>query len=362
VLRRLRAAGLLLALGLLSGCEAAAYLGQAAWGQVRMVVGRRALPAVIADPATGERLRHQLELVQQIRAFAAQSLGMQGLRGFDSFVATGRRHAVWNVVAAPEFSVEPESWCYPVAGCVSYRGYFARDGAEQFARALVRRGFDTHVYGVAAYSTLGWFSDPVLDTWIMRDERGLAALVFHEYAHQLVYAPGDTEFSEAFARVVEREGLRRWLLGRGLESEYHRYLQEVATDRAFAGLLERTRERLATLYAQALDEASMRARKQELFERLRAEYAGASATWPEELRFDAWMQGELNNARLATVANYEHRVPALEALLAQRDGELEAFYAAARELATLEPAARRAQLDALAGAQACGEHRACTDG
>jgi predicted aminopeptidase len=341
-----RALALLLA-ALLAGCDTVGYLGQAAWGQARLVVARHELDAVIRDPTTPATLAAQLQRVETLRAFATGQLGMRGVRGFDTFVATGRSHAVWNVVAAPEFSVVPLSWCFPIAGCVSYRGYFARAAAEGFAASLHARGFDATVYGVAAYSTLGWFSDPVLDTWVMRRERALAALVFHELAHQLVYASGDTAFSESFARVVEREGLRRWLQAAGRTDDYAAWLDEQAADREFAELLGRARERLRALYAESLEAQAMRVRKQRVLAELRAEYADMREHWPADHRFDAWMGQPLDNARLASVANYEQQVPALQALLAAKGGNLEAFYAAARELAALEPLAREARLAAL---------------
>jgi predicted aminopeptidase len=333
----------------LAGCEGVGYFGQAAWGQARLVLARRPIERVLADPATPAPLDAQLGRVLELRAFATRELGMRDARGFGSYAATGREFAVWNVVAAPEFSVEPLSWCFPVAGCVSYRGYFARESAERFAEGLAGEGYETRVYGVAAYSTLGWFEDPVLDTWVMRSERQLAALMFHELAHQVVYAPGDTAFSESFARVVEREGVRRWLAAAGRGAEYADYLRELEVDREFAALVARARERLATLYAGGLPPETMRERKREELDALRAAYARASAAWPPQYRYDRFMAGALDNARLATVANYEESVPALEALLAQQNGELPGFYAAAAEIASLPLAGRGERLDALAG-------------
>lgn len=272
---------------------------------------------------------------------------MHDLRGFRSFVATGRRSVVWNVVAAPEFAVDPLRWCFPVAGCVSYRGYFSREGADRFARRLAARGNDTYVYGVSAYSTLGWFSDPVLDTWVERSEIAVAALVFHEFAHQIAWSTADTGFSEAFAQVVEREGVRRWLAARGQDARYDAYVRSQAIDAEFAALVERTRSSLATLYAEPLPIEEKRRRKQQLFAVLREEYAERSRVWPPEDRRDGWMAGALDNARLASVSNYEAQVPALQALLAREHGELAAFYRAARRLAALAPAQRAAELDAL---------------
>jgi len=239
-------------LALPAGCASVSYLGQAAWGQARVLAARRPLERVIADPRTQPSLRTQLALVRDLRAFAATDLAMTGVSGFADYAALGRDYAVWNVVATPEFSLRPLSWCFPVAGCVAYRGYFGRAAAERQAVVLARQGFDTHVYGVAAYSTLGWFDDPVLDTWVRRPESALAALLFHELAHQLVYAPHDTAFSESFARVVEREGVRRWFARSGREAQTASWLREQAVVAQFNALLAAARTRLEALYVQPL--------------------------------------------------------------------------------------------------------------
>lgn len=338
------------ALALAAGCSSVSYVAQAAWGQTRVLAARRPLDRVIADPHTAPELRGQLELISQLRAFAAGPLAMGDVRGFEDYAALGRSHAVWNVVATPEFSLRPLNWCFPVAGCVSYRGYFARDAAERFAAGLARRGLDTHVYGVAAYSTLGWFEDPVLDTWVRRDEAALAALVFHEFAHQLVYAPDDTDFSESFARVVEREGVRRWFTEAGRADALAEYRRAQAVDAEFNAMLASARARLEALYLLPLAAPLMRERKAAEFAALRAEYAARSAAWPAELRFDAWMRAPLNNARLASVASYERWGGAMEELLVQARGELGTFYGQARALARLGTAERQARLLALEAA------------
>jgi predicted aminopeptidase len=338
---------LALALALTAGCASVSYLGQAAWGQARVLAARRPLERVIADPRTDPGLRTRLELVRDLRVFAATDLAMRDASGFEDYAALRRDFAVWNVVATPEFSLRPLSWCFPVAGCVAYRGYFGRAAAQRQAAALARQGLDTHVYGVAAYSTLGWFDDPVLDTWVGRRESGLAALIFHELAHQLVYAPDDTAFSESFARVAEREGVRRWFARSGREAEMDAYLREQAVTAQFNALLATARTRLEALYVQPLAATQMRARKAALFTALRGDYERLSRTWPAGLRFDAWMGAPLNNARLASVASYERWAPALTQLLTEQGGDLESFYAAARALAELAPQARQARLLAL---------------
>lgn len=302
---------------------------------------------MIADDAQPPVLRERLALIEELRVFAQEELAMPGVRGFDTYVATGRRSVVWNVVAAPRFSVEPLRWCFPVAGCVSYRGYFSRAAAETFAQSLAARGNDTWVYGVSAYSTLGWFRDPVLDTWAFRSETAVAALVFHELAHQMAWSTADTAFSEAYAQVVEREGVRRWLTARGEPERVDAWLRGQSIDAEFAAMVQRARARLAEVYAVPLDDTERSRRKAAEINRLRREYADRSRQWPPEERRDQWMGGGLDNARLASVANYEERAPALQALLARQGGDLAAFHAEARRIAALAPAARAAELDAL---------------
>ena len=258
----------------MGGCQSTAYLGQAAVGQARLLAAREPLDRVIADTSRPQPLRERLKLVRELRAFAQHELAMPDVQGFDSYVATGRRSVVWNVVSAPAFSVEPLRWCFPVAGCVSYRGYFSRAAAQRFAHGLARRGIDTYIYGVSAYSTLGWFRDPVLDTWVSRSDVAVAALVFHEFAHQIAWSTEDTGFSEAYAQVVEREGVRRWLLARGEAGRFDAWLRGQAIDAQFAAMVQRTRERLAALYAQPMDEAVRHERKAAEIARLRREYAG----------------------------------------------------------------------------------------
>jgi predicted aminopeptidase len=316
-------------------------------GQARILAAREPLERVIADGSRPQALRERLSRVRELRAFAHAELAMPEVRGFETYVATGRRSVVWNVVAAPAFSVEPLRWCFPVAGCVSYRGYFSRDAAQRFAHGLALRGNDTYVYGVSAYSTLGWFRDPVLDTWASRSDVSVAALVFHEFAHQMAWSTEDTGFSEAYAQVVEREGVRRWLVARGQTAAYAAYLRGLAIDAEFAAMVQHARERLAEIYARRIDTAERQRLKDEEIARLRRAYADASRGWPAAERMDQWMGGGLDNARLASVATYEARVPALQALLAKLDGDLAAFHAEARRIAALGAAARAAELDAL---------------
>ena len=257
---------------------------------------------------------------------------------FDSYVDVERPFVVWNVFASPEFSIRPINWCYPVAGCVSYRGYFSEADAQTFASSKRAEGLDVYVGGVSAYSTLGWFADPVLSTVIWRDDEQLAALLFHELAHRLVYIPGDTEFNESFATTMEREGLRRWLSARGVDSA-DVVLQSAFSTKAredFVRLVESTVHSLQEVYGNAeTDEVQKRHAKAEVFARMRRDYESLKQSWNGYDAYDAWMSRDLNNAQLGTVGTYNNWVPSLELILRENDDDLPRFYDAIAKLSDL---------------------------
>jgi predicted aminopeptidase len=330
----MRAFCLALSALLLAGCETLAYYGQAAGGQLELLGRARPLDAVRADPATGEALRARLALADEIRDFAARELRLTGGGAFRSYADLGRPYALWNVVAAPEFSLEPLVSCFPVAGCVSYRGYYDREAAARHAQGLRAAGHDVVVYGVPAYSTLGWFDDPLLSTFIDYPEADLARLMFHELAHQLLYVKDDTAFNESFAVAVEREGLRRWLVARGREAELARERGREARVRGLHAQIAVVRERLAALYLSGLAPEAMREKKRAELDALRpllAQFPGFEGEAP-------------NNAALASLATYTDLVPAFEKLLAEAGGDLRAFYARVKKLAVLGPQERTALL------------------
>jgi predicted aminopeptidase len=247
---------------------------------------------------------------------------------------------VWNVVATPEFSVEPRRWCFPVAGCVAYRGYFAEAKARAQAERLARRGDDVAVGGVATYSTLGRLPDPVFNTMLGWAEVRFVGTIFHELAHERLYVAGDSEFSEAFASVVEQEGLRQWLLARGDVGGIERLDDSAAREAEFAALLRSARERLGRLYASGADAGTLRIEKQREFGRLKFEYTLLRARWGGYAGYDGWFARTLNNAHLAAVATYHDCVPGLRRELAAA-GSLPAFYQRAAELAALPLEERR---------------------
>ena len=314
-----------------------------------MELTRKAQPIskVTADPATSAELKAKLERVVEMRDFASRELHLPDNGSYRSYADIGRPYVVWNVFAAPEFSVKPKEWCFLFAGCVGYRGYFSKAGAEQFASELRAQRYDVFVGGVPAYSTLGWLNDPVLSTFVQYPDADIAELMFHELAHQLVYVQGDSTFNESFAVTVEREGVDRWLAAHGSEAQRRAFEREQVRRQAFAELVATYRDRLAQLYAEPLDAQHMRARKEELLTQMREEYGRLKQSWDGFAGYDQWFEQPLNNAQLASVTIYTQLVPAFQRILRENGGDLQRFYAEAKRLAALPKAQRDAELASL---------------
>ena len=313
----------ILALVLLAGCETLSYYSQAIGGHLRLISAARPLDAWLADPATPPALRERLQLASRIREFASRSLKLPENGSYQSYADLDRPYVVWNVFAAGEFSVEAKQECFPFTGCVSYRGFYDEKDARRHAQKLRARGYDVHVGGVPAYSTLGWFDDPLLSTFIRYPDTQLARLVFHELAHQVAYAKNDTTFNESFAVVVEETGVRRWLEAEGRSAELESFRAAQARKRAFAASVKEARDRLAQVYAAGLPRHQLLAAKHAEFERLRA-------------RYGAIVPAEPNNAFLVSIALYSELVPAFERVLAAQDHDLGRFYEKVRALAALD--------------------------
>ncbi len=322
----------------LNGC----YLLESAQGQLALMSKRRPIPRVVADPATPADVRKQLESVAQIREFASRNLHLPDNGSYRTYADVGRPYVVWNVVAAPEFSIDPKEWCYPIVGCVAYRGYFVERRARAFGDALKSKGFDVSVAGVAAYSTLGHFDDPILNTMIGWNEVELAAIIFHELTHQMIYIANDADFNEALATTVEDEGVRRWLESLGRSGELARYELEEKRSLEVVALLIRTRDELRALYGSGIDPARMRERKAAAFAALHESYVQLVQSWGPHPPFESWFEGEINNAQLASIATYYDCVPGFRRELAAVGGNLDAFYRRVRELAKLDQEQRDA--------------------
>ncbi len=334
-------------LPLLGGCATLRYYAQAVSGHLELI--RRATPIneELARDAVPDALKTKLRAVLRIREFASRELALPDNGSYKSYADLGRRYVLWNVFAAAEFSVAPVTSCFPVAGCVSYRGYFAEDGAKAEAARLRERGYDVYIGGVPAYSTLGWFDDPVLSTFIHYPDAELARLMFHELAHQLLYVKNDTRFNESFAATVEQAGVARWLTQDENQSQRAAYARLQGMRQQFVALLLKYRAILDDYYRQELPPEQKRPGKARRFAELEAEYQQLKASWGGFTGYDRWFAGKPNNATLASVALYTELVPAFTALLARETGDLPRFYAAVKELAKLSKEERDTRLQSI---------------
>ncbi len=345
---------LLAAATVAGGCTTLGYYAQAVSGQLDILTRTHPIAELLDDtpadaefpgvaPVLAADVKARLTMILRVRDFATHALALPDNNSFRVYAEIDRSQVAWNVVATPEFSFTPKLWCFPVAGCVPYRGYFSHESAQQFAATLKQDRLDVRVAGVPAYSTLGWFADPVFSSQLRRSDTDIAALIFHELAHQEVYQRGDAAFNESFATVVEIEGLRRWLTQGGDQPALDRYLLDKARHAQFVKLVQKFRARLEALYVSALPELQMRAAKAQHFEALRAEYAVLRQQWGGGDRYDAWFAQDLNNAHLASVGLYHQYVPAFQKMLAEVQGDLPAFYRLVRALSKLSAAERAAR-------------------
>jgi predicted aminopeptidase len=326
-----RILAVILMLGALSGCTSLGYLAQAAHGQFQLMRTRRPIDRVIADPNSSDTLKARLKLVEDARNFAVTDLKLPDNRSYRSYGDLERPYAVWNVVAAPEFSVTPLHWCFPFTGCISYRGYFHERKARQFAASLAAKGNDTLVAGVTAYSTLGHFADPVTNTMLRYDDNDVVATIFHELTHQLIYVPGDSQFSESLAMTVEEEGLRRWLAARGRTQELQQILTRHRAEQIIVKGFSEGRRQLAALYAQPIPIEQKRTRKQEILKATGEHVLELERQY--QLRvYDGWIRDGLNNAHLASIGTYYDCIPGFQRLLNEHAGDLPSFYAAVRKM------------------------------
>jgi len=341
-----RLPGVLALLACLPGCTTIGYYYQAVEGQMQIWNRSRPIKQVIDDAHTPEQIRDRLTLVLRVRDFASQKLDLPDNGSYRKYADLERPFVVWNVFAAGEFSIAPQEWCFPFAGCVGYRGYFNQAGAEKFAEGLKREGLDVFVAGIPAYSTLGWFDDPVLNTMVRYPDAEIARTVFHELAHQVFYIGGDTMFNESFATAVELEGIDRWLDQTGDPIQRAAFDTYEERKRIFIDLVMRYRATLRELYAQALPDEDKRRKKEQTFAALKAEYQTIKASWGGYAGYDRFFADEMNNARLVPVATYSELVPGFRRLLAENGGDFGRFYAEVKKLGKLPEDKRHAILKA----------------
>lgn len=328
------------------GCAQLGYYAQAAHGQWSLLAEARPIDDWLADPLVDRQLKTKLGTAREIRSFAARELALPDNDSYKNYADLKRPYVLWNVVATQALSLEPLQWCFPVAGCVSYRGYYSKHEAQAFADQLRAAGMDVQMAGVPAYSTLGWFNDPLMSTFIKYPDGELARLIFHELAHQVAYAPGDTQFNESFATAVEEAGVERWMKAHGDRQSRQLYREYEGRKQDFLVLLLQSRQALAETYAAQVSDAEKRQRKAVIFQTLKDQYQQLKVRWGGYAGYDRWFAEPLSNAHLASVATYHDLVPGFRALLA-REKSFDKFYAAVKALATLDMAPRRRQLAAL---------------
>lgn len=360
LLRFLKLTGcfLIAAIGLCSGCQTAAYYKQAIQGQCQIVLHQESIKSLLVSTEVPASLKEKFHIILQARAFAEAELKLPARRHYLSYAELQRPFVVWNVHAAPAFSLQPKTWFYPVIGSAKYRGFFAEKDAQKYATSLRKQGFDVYVEGVEAYSTLGWFADPVLSTFIHHDPPDLAETIFHELTHQRLYISGDTDFNEALATAVAEEGLRRWMLTNGNPTAEAQYQTNLARRRQFVNLVMTTRKRLEQIYGDeparkdrrplgSEEAASQQAAKERVIVQLRSDYDQLKAEWGGYPGYDGWFRQPLNNAQINTVATYYHLVPAFHRILHAKGGNLETFFKEVRRLSKLPKTERTQKLQAV---------------
>ena len=339
---------LLFAVALLPACVG--YYGQAIRGQWELIHKPKPIEDILTHETTDDTLRRRLNIAVAARAFSTEQLGLPDNKSYTRYADLERPFVVWSVVATPRYSLDPETWCFPIAGCVNYKGYFKQKGAEKYANKLMGKGLDVYVGGVPAFSTLGKLNDPILNTMFRRGEIGVVSIIFHELAHQEIYVKGDTPFNEAFASAVEEEGIRRWFQQPGSDTQKLKSYHEDKKRRAgFTQIIESAQSRLREIYARNISDEEKEALKQQEFRRLKNDYQVLKRSWGGTGGYDTWFDRDLNNAHLASVANYESYLPAFRVILNQESKDLERFYDRCRLLADMDQEGRdRAMRELLA--------------
>jgi predicted aminopeptidase len=331
----------------LLGCQSASYYAQAIWGQVQIMSAEQPVAELLEDPGTPQAVKEKLAYVLAVREFARKELQLPVGSAYLDYADIHRPFVVWNVFAAPELSLEPKTWCYPMVGCASYRGYFARGDAESYASTLSQDGYDVFVSGVLAYSTLGWFDDPVLSTFLQLDNTRLSALIFHELAHRVFYVAGDTDFNESFATAVEEEGMRRWAAASQTLEIFAMHERRQKLREKFIGLVSRHKNELRAVYASDFSPERKKIEKETVFGALLRDFELEKQRDPGMAGYTEWFASGLNNAALVPLAAYHDLSPAFQRILNHSDGDLAAFYKECRRLSCLAPAEREERLQRL---------------
>ena len=327
----------------LSGCSTVGYYLEAINGHFEIIDKSIPIETVISENKSVE-LVNKLENFQQARQFAAEDLLLPDNDSYKEYADIGRPYAVWNVIAAPKYSVEPKKWCFLFVGCISYRGYFNKQDAEAYAKWLQSQGYDVYVAGARAYSTLGWFDDPLLNTMMYKSEAARVGILFHELAHQKIYIEDDTAFNEAFATAIEQEGVKRWFIKNNKTEELAEYEVFIRRKKEFNFLLKKYRTKLKELYKENINEQEKLDDKKKLFAQLKKEYLQVKLKWQGYDGYDQWMQQELNNAHLAIIATYNDLVPLFRERINKSENIID-FYSYITKLSEKELTDRKKHLN-----------------
>ena len=330
-----------------SACSSFGYYMDLMEGHSELMEQRKPVAEILAKKETKTKLRKLLKTSQDIRNFASKELDLPENDSYRMYADLKRRYAVWNVVAAKEFSIKPRKWCFLFVGCLSYRGYFSKEAATAYANELKAEGYDVYVAGANAYSTLGWFDDPLLNTMMYKSEASRAGIIFHELAHQVVYIDNDSAFNEAFATAVEQEGIRRWLEKDGQNTKYEKYLINKKRNTQLNQLLRATREELKRLYKTNISEDEKRSAKKQIFTHMQNKYQQLKNSWGGYKAFDSWMSQDLNNSHLLLIATYHDLVPTFKAILRNENYNLKRFYLAVEQFGQLDKEKRNAQMQGI---------------
>jgi predicted aminopeptidase len=327
-----------------AGCSRLGYYAHCTQGHLALLTGRTPITKLLSDPDTPAGLAEQLREFSRIRDFATTELKLPDNGSYRSYSDLRRPFATWNVVAAKEFDLQPLRWCFPVAGCVPYQGFFERQRAESFAAELQKRGYDTYLYGVSGYSTLGWFDDPVLNTFLNRSSIARAGIIFHELAHQQLFLQNDPNFSEGFAMAVEQLGVEHWLARNNSAEELEIYRHQLRLEEEFIQLLGNLRRQLTDLYSQPLCSDCKRQEKTRLLAAFLADYERWKTDRGNNSDYDAWVTDQLNNAKLASVNTYHHHVASFRILFSRQGHDFKRFYQAVKEISELPEDERKDRL------------------
>lgn len=324
--RRLMGISLVALVSLQLSCSHALYYGQSIQGHLKIMLNQVEIDKIIQNPETDDEVRRKLKFVVEVKRFATESLGLPDNGSYENYNQLGRDAVVWNVIAAPELSLQPVKWCFLIVGCLPYRGYFNQQSADKFAEKLKADSLDVYVGGVSAYSTLGWFKDPLLSSMINRSDNDLAKLIFHELAHQKFYFRDDTDFNEAFADTVAIIGIQQWLGKQNKNDEFEEFQGENRRENEFVSLILRYQNELTSLYQSDLKREDKLIEKKLTFERMRADYKEIQTSWNGNNDYEDWFEHDLNNAKISTILTYRQLVPAFQALYARMDSDLQRFY------------------------------------